>query len=297
MSVVAHAFAADVLAQANQFGEGAENDLDVGPGLPAGDAGVVVDADFGDAQSLVFGAGEKLGADEGALAAQLDLVDERLGEELEGAVDVADFEAEEGADEDTPAEGVGPADERVGALDSITDGEVAAIEEIDELVHFGQVELAVAVGEEDPGIARFAQTAGHCAAVAEVGIVVDGADAGIGLGERFGDFAGAILAPVVDEDDFEFFGETGGGFDGGARDAFDVGFFVIAGKKDGKFGKLLHQMLIETSTLHAVDEGLRPVDYWELRMPPAIVLSDRRQELPQNRLEQKGPIAYTGCVQ
>jgi hypothetical protein len=56
-------------------------------------------------------------------------------------------------------------------------------------------------------------------------------------------------------------------------------------------------MLIETSTSHAVDEGLRPVDYGELRMPAAIVLSDRRQELPQNRLEKKGAIAYTGCVQ
>ena len=81
------------------------------------------------------------------------------------------------------------------------------------------------------------------AAVAEVGVVVDGADLGVLRREAVGDLAGAIAAAVVDDDDFEISGEPASRLQRREGGGLDVGLFVVAGEEDGQAQRLARRSL------------------------------------------------------
>src|SRR5206468_1917610 len=83
--------------------------------LGAGAPGEVADRHLDDAKAAPADARQELGRDHGPVGLELDAVEGRAAEELEGAVHVAHGQAEEGAHEEVPGGGVQPARERIGA--------------------------------------------------------------------------------------------------------------------------------------------------------------------------------------
>src|SRR5690606_35074700 len=89
----------DAAVELEQFLERAGDHADVRAALLARQARVVAHAGLADRQPAGAGLGEHLGVDQRPLAVQLDRVDERLGVDLERAVDVAQVNAEQRVDQ------------------------------------------------------------------------------------------------------------------------------------------------------------------------------------------------------
>ena len=127
--------------------------------------------------------------------------------------------------------------EPVLAIDAVAGDEVVAGGERQQADELGQVELAVAVGQQDPRHPRRLDPRAHGGAVAAVGRVHDDADALVGGRERLGALARGVGGAVVDDDDLHAArAQLGGGErlrDGGA----DVVLLVEAGQDDGQAGE------------------------------------------------------------
>ena len=104
---------------------------------------------------------EQLRRQEGAARLDADAPQRLAPEELAGAVEVADAQAEEEPQAGPVDARVGQAEGRVGALDAVADhdvggdaGAVAVQRALEQAPEVGDPELAVAVGEADERVAR-----------------------------------------------------------------------------------------------------------------------------------------------
>ena len=82
-------------AKSKQLDEGAGDDSEIGAGLFAGDAGMVMHSHLGDAIAEVFGFGQNFRVYQGAGRLYFNGVEESCGVDLEGAVDIPQFHAED----------------------------------------------------------------------------------------------------------------------------------------------------------------------------------------------------------
>ncbi len=166
-------------AQEPEVADGAEDDLGLGAGRGAGGPWVVRDADLDDGPVGGAELDDHLGREEGAAGLDPEPLERLAAEELAGAVDVGDLEAEEDPVGEAIGAGVEGADERVGALDPEADDDVGGVglgQAGGQAAEVGDLELAVAVGEGDEVVAGGREAGAEGGAVAEVGRVVDGAD-------------------------------------------------------------------------------------------------------------------------
>jgi len=77
---------------------------------------------------------------------------------------------------------------------------------------------------------------------------VDGAHFGVFGRESVGDLTGAVLAAVVDDDDFVILTDTPKSFERRQRGVFDVGFLVVAGKEHAERERWLRDPVNQSST-------------------------------------------------
>src|SRR5712664_79393 len=120
-------------------------------GGPAG-AREVVEAELDHHRPRLARAQQQLGIDEAALALELDALEERPAEELEGEVHVADAQAEEQADEEVVADGVQRAVQTLRrAVEAIAGEEVRllVLEQPHGPRQLPEVDRQVGVGVED----------------------------------------------------------------------------------------------------------------------------------------------------
>ena len=150
---------------------------------------------------------DHLGREEGAARFDSKPLERLAPEELGGAVDIGDLEAEEDAVRQSIGARVGGADERVGALDPEAGDDVGLVrggQPGRQAPDVGDLELAIAVGVGDELVSGGPEPGTKGRAVAEVGRVVDGPDdVGVGGGEPVRDLGGGVLGAVVDRDDLE----------------------------------------------------------------------------------------------
>mgnify|MGYP003693991213 CR=1 FL=1 len=109
-------------------------------------------ADLGDAKTRPHRARQDLGADHGPFGLGVHHVEDPPIEELEGAVDVARRNAEEVAHEEVPRSGVDAAQAALGTVDAVADHDVVFRQRRQQRRDLADVELAVAVREEDVGL-------------------------------------------------------------------------------------------------------------------------------------------------
>jgi len=171
--------------------------------LPAGGSRVVAHGLL--CYSIAFSCGpcKYLGVDEGAGACQLDIIKDFGFVQLEGTIDVAEFEAEEQADELCPAEAVEPAKERVAAVEAIATDYVVFVHQGQERRHFCDVELAVSIGVKDEVFCGGVKARAQRGAISEIFLVVDDFYGVVGGGDLVGDLAGFVGAAIVNDDDLE----------------------------------------------------------------------------------------------
>ena len=112
----------------------------------------MVDAHLGDLPPVADAAGEQLRRDHRPVGGQLDPADRAGADELERAVDVHHPEPERPPREPAPRATGGAAGEPVLAIDAVAGDEVVAGRERQQADELGQVELAVAVGQQIHGI-------------------------------------------------------------------------------------------------------------------------------------------------
>ncbi len=189
---------------AEHVGGGAEGAVAEAVFADAGDAGSVIDGDFGEA---VAGALDE-GGDEAVHAAEEDEgVAAGSAHHLEGAAGVADAVAGEAAADQVGDAALEAFEGGVAALGAVAADEVEAL--VEQVEHGGEVAgvvLEVAVEEGDDG-----SGGGHDAGVHGGGLAAifgELEDADEGMAGDVGD--GGVGGAVVDEDEFE-----GGGGEGG----------------------------------------------------------------------------------
>ena len=110
-----------------------------------------------------------LGREEGPVGLDAEALEGRAPEELAGAVDVGDAEAEEDPVGEPVRAGVGGPDRRVGALDPEADDDVGGIgggHPLGQPSDVDHLELAVAVGERDEVEARGGEARAERGAIA-----------------------------------------------------------------------------------------------------------------------------------
>ena len=128
-------------------------------------------------------------------------------EQLAGAIDVGDLQAEEDAVGQAVQPRVDRADQGIGALDAEAHDDVRVVgpgEALGQAAEIRDTELAIAVGEGDELVAGSPEARAERGAVAEVRRVVDDADEiGVRGGQLVGDRPRPIAGTVVDGDDLE----------------------------------------------------------------------------------------------
>ena len=181
---------------------------------------------------------QQLGREERAARLDRDPREGVTPEQLAGAVDVADLEAEPDPVGEPVQPGVDRPDERVRPLDPVADDGVGLIglaEAGGEPAEVRDPELAVAVGERDELVAGGPEAGQQRRAVAEVRRVVDGPDdAGVRRGQLVGDRAGRVARPVVHDDDLEHLGERRQGLERLRDELADVGLLVMGREEVGQ---------------------------------------------------------------
>ena len=172
---------------------------------------VVGDADLGDRSAVLADLDQQLRGEERAARLDPDALERLAPEQLAGAVDVADLEAEEDPVGELVGARVRDPDERVRALDPVADDDVGVVgrrQPLGQPAEVRDLELAVAVGEGKELEPRRLEARAQRAAIAAVDVVVDRPDHARMLGsEPVGDLAGPVPRPVVDGDDLELVGE------------------------------------------------------------------------------------------
>src|SRR5688572_16386014 len=136
-------------------------------------------------------------------ALEIDAIEHRSAEELEGAVDVADRHVEHDPNEDVPTFREEATGRRILSIDPITGDDVHVVDQCDEALELVEVELVVRVGEEDEVELRGFESGPQRLAVAQVPLVTQQADARVGGGVLENDLRGSVPRPVVDDDDLE----------------------------------------------------------------------------------------------
>ena len=189
------------------------------------------DADLDDGPAGGAELDDHLGREEGAAGFDPEPFERLAPEELAGAVDIGDREAEEDAVGEAIGARVGDPQRRVGALDPEADDDIGAVrlgQPRGQAADVGDLELAVAVGEGDELVAGGSEAGAKRGAVAEVGRVVDDADdVGVGGGEGVGERRGAVLGAVIDRDDLEGVGEGRERLERLVDEALEVGLLVV----------------------------------------------------------------------
>ena len=193
----------------------------------------MADRHLDDAKAAPADARQELGRDHGPVGLELDAVEGRAAEELEGAVHVAHGQAEEGAHEEVPGGGVQPARERIGARVAVADHHVSAVHPVDQRRDLGRVELAVAVGEEDVVVARGAEAGANGGAVTPADRMMDDADLRMGAGELVRERPGRVPASVVDDDELPALGDRRQDAEHRLRHGQEVRL-LVAGREEGR---------------------------------------------------------------
>ena len=198
-------------AQAPEVLHRAPDDRRLGAGGRARRPRVVRDADLDHAPARGLDLDQQLGREERAARLDADALERLPPEQLAGAVDVLDLEAEEDAVGELVGPRVDDADDRVRALDPVADDRVRMVRLVEarrQPAEVRDLELAVAVGEREQVVARRLEARAQGAAVAAVDRVVDDADDVRVLGrEPVRDLGRPVLRPVVDGDDLELLGD------------------------------------------------------------------------------------------
>ena len=217
-----------------QFAEGAEDDAGMSAGLLAAGAREMMDADLGDGISATGRTRENFGVDQRAVAPQLHVVKNPAAVKFEGAVDVFEFHAEEEADQTGPAPGVELPEQAVLTIEAEATDDVLLFHQWQERRKFVQVELAVAIGEEDQRFSGGADAGLNGGAVAEIGRMVDSRYSRIRVGDGV-DYVGRLVgAAVIHQNDFVIHADVPKHFCGGFIDAADVVLLVVAREKDAE---------------------------------------------------------------
>ena len=159
-------------------------------------------------------------------------------EELAGAVDVPDLQAEEDPVRQPVGTGVDGPDDRVRPPDAEADDHVRAVglgEASRQAPDVLDVELAVAVGERDQLVPGGAEAGTQRRAVPEVGRVVDGADdPRVPRGQLVGQHARPVAGAVIDGDDLERLGDRRETFERLLDEALDVRLLVVGREEVGE---------------------------------------------------------------
>ena len=103
---------------------------------------------------------------------------------------------------------------------------------IEQTAQVRNLELAVAISEGDELVARGLEAAAHGRAVAQVGLVVNGADARIAGGQAVGNLGRLVAAAVVDGDDLELVRERRQHLERLGHERLDVLRLVVRGKEE-----------------------------------------------------------------
>ncbi len=152
-------------------------------------------------------------------------------EELAGAVDVADPEAEPDAIRELVQPGVDRANWRIGPPDAVADDDVWGIglgEPGDQPTEVGNSELAIPVGEADKVVAGRPEARAERRPVAQVHRVVDRADdVRMGGREAIGDRRGRVPRAVIHDDDLEAIREGWQSGQGLLHERLEIGFLVV----------------------------------------------------------------------
>jgi hypothetical protein len=195
----------------------------------------VRDTDLDDRAARCPQLDEQLGREERTVRLDVDVLERLASEELAGAIDVGDLEAEEDPIGEAIRTGVQGPDERIRASDPVADDHIGVI---GCRKPFGQppevldAELAVAIGEGHELVAGRREPGPQRGAVAEVGRVVDGAhDARVGGGQLIGEGLGPIARAIVDGDDLERLGDAREAVEGFGDEPLDVGLLVVGRKE------------------------------------------------------------------
>jgi len=149
----------DFFVEAKELFEGPQNHPEVGTGLRAGGSGVVMDADLADGVTALLGPRQDLRINQRPGRFHLDFLEQAARKNLERTVDVAQPESKDGVDQRGPGQGVEFAHERIFSIQSVGTDDVVFLDERKQQVDFFEVELTVAVGVENPGPGRLAETA------------------------------------------------------------------------------------------------------------------------------------------
>ena len=172
---------------------------------------VVRDADLGEGMAAELVADQHLRREEGAPGLDPEPAQGVAPEELAGAVDVADPEAEEDPVGELVGARVDGADDRVRPLDPEPDHRVRRVgrrDPRDEEPEIGDPELAVTVREADELMLRRPEARPEGGTVALVDLVGhDPEDPRVGSRELGRDLAGPVLRAIVDGDDLERLGD------------------------------------------------------------------------------------------
>jgi hypothetical protein len=194
------------------------------------------DLDHGAARGLQLD--EQLGREEGALGLEVDALEDVAPEQLAGAVDVGDAEAEEDPVGQSIRPGIDRPDERVGALDAIARDDIGSVRRgvsRGQSTEVRDAELAVAVREGHELVARRAEAGPQRRPVAAVHRVVHGPnDAGVCRGQLVGDDLGPVPRSVVDDDDLERLGEGRKDPERLLDESRDVGLLVVGREEVGE---------------------------------------------------------------
>jgi hypothetical protein len=217
--------------QPEKFLKGPENNFQVCAGLRACRSWIMPDRPLCNPISLFSGSCQYLGVNQGTGADHADAIKDFPLIQLKGAVDVADSEVEEKADELCPAPGIGFSKEVILSVEAVTAHYVVVGHEWQQRGHFADIELAIAVGVEDEVFVGGVEARLQGGAIAEIGGMVDNSYVFILCGDFVGYSGGGIGTAVVNNDYLVVAAEIFEYVDclpGGSGDVF---LLIVAGKE------------------------------------------------------------------
>ena len=187
---------------------------------------------FSNAESRVLDLFHHFDADDAAAFLQIDPFEDRAAHQAEIAIDVAQLEAEQNADDVVIQAADDDAVQRIGAADLVTVHQIdARSHAVPQRRQFGGIVLRVAVSIENELLGRRAEAGLQRCPVVAVRRMVHRAHLPVGARQFVGDFSGTIRASIVDNDDLEVRCQLRRGLDRADHHAGD-GAAVVVGREE-----------------------------------------------------------------
>lgn len=224
--------------------ESAQDDIRTRAGGGALQSGQVSDRHLFELNSSFLEPYEKFGAHHGAAGTYGEAGNKSSLKQLKGAVYVADAEPEEQSIQDVPTPGIDQPHEWISSRRTVAENDFMSRNISYEVSQFLETELQIGIGKEDPVVAGCLNTAPYRRPIALVRGMMNDANARILACQAVSDFAGAVAAAVVYDDDFIAVRNGPRHFMRGVYGRGDILFLVVGGKENGKRNVVFHKLSI-----------------------------------------------------